>query len=403
MAQIKNKVEYLPIEDVYEYEGNPRTIKKADFERLKKSIKDNPDYFEARPLIISNQTGKNVIIAGNQRAKAAVDLGLKEVPAVIIKGLTYEREREIMIRDNVNNGEWDMDVLANDWDTQELTDWGVNVDWDEPEQEVVEDEVPEVNESEPTDSVLGGVYQLGRHRLMCGDSTDAGSVAILMDGQKADMVFTDPPYNMGYTGAGFLHKGHVEYMQKRLEKIIDFDANTISWLAKSNIPSIFIFTSKDLVRDYLNIFKNYSYNILVWHKTGVAPFKASSWVPDIEYLLYFHQKGHKWNGDLPVAEYSKLYSSTIKEGRKDAGGDLHPTIKPQNLICRELKICSDENDIILDLFGGSGSTLIACEQLGRKCYMMELDPKYCDVIRKRYWKFKTGSEEGWQDGTKAIR
>ena len=123
---IKNKVEYLSIEDVYEYAGNPRTIKKADFERLKKSLKDNPDYFEARPLIVSNRTGKNVIIAGNQRAKAAVDLGLKEVPVVILEGLTYEREREIMIRDNVNNGEWDFDILANEWDIDDLEKWGVD-------------------------------------------------------------------------------------------------------------------------------------------------------------------------------------------------------------------------------------------------------------------------------------
>lgn len=110
--EIKNKVVYLPIEEVFEYTNNPRTIKKSDFERLVKSLKDNPDYFEARPLIVSNRTGKNIIIAGNQRAKAAMKLGLKEVPAVVLEGLTDERENEIMIRDNVNNGEWDFDLLA---------------------------------------------------------------------------------------------------------------------------------------------------------------------------------------------------------------------------------------------------------------------------------------------------
>lgn len=124
--EIKSKVQYLPVDEVFEYKGNPRTIKKADFERLKKSLKDNPDYFEARPLIISNRTGKNIIIAGNQRAKAAVEIGLKEVPAVIIKGLTYEREREIMIRDNVSNGDWDFDILANEFDIDDLEKWGVD-------------------------------------------------------------------------------------------------------------------------------------------------------------------------------------------------------------------------------------------------------------------------------------
>lgn len=354
------------------------------------------------------------IIAGNGIVESAANAGITRTRVVETTGdelvvvkridvvLDSKKGRRMAFADNATASadlEWDNENVKSELTKDDTDDWGVDIDWDEPE-EVVEDEAPEVDET-TADSELGKVYQLGRHRLMCGDSTNAEQVAILMDGKKADMVFTDPPYNMGYTGAGFLHKGHVEHMQKRLEKIIDFDANTISWLAKTDIPSIFIFTSKDLVRDYLSIFNNYSYNILVWHKTGVAPFKASSWIPDIEYLLYFHQKGHKWNGDLPVEDYSKLYSSTIKEGRKDAGGDLHPTIKPLNLICRELKICSDGGDIILDLFGGSGSTLIACEQTGRKCYMMELDPHYCDVIRKRYWKLTTGSEEGWQEGTKA--
>lgn len=122
--EIKNKVVYLPIDSIYTYERNPRTIKKADMDRLKKSIKDNPDYFEARPIIVSNRTGKNIIIAGNQRARAALELKMTEVPVVIMEGLSEERENEIMIRDNVNNGEWDMDALANEWDTQELTDWG---------------------------------------------------------------------------------------------------------------------------------------------------------------------------------------------------------------------------------------------------------------------------------------
>ena len=154
MATIKNKVEYLPIEEVFEYKGNPRTIKKADFERLKKSLKDNPDYFEARPLIVSNRTGKNIIIAGNQRAKAAVELGLKEVPAVIIEGLTYEREREIMIRDNVNNGEWDFDILANEWDTTELTDWGAPVkQFDDIDFDNIESNADRVTEKKPIKAV----------------------------------------------------------------------------------------------------------------------------------------------------------------------------------------------------------------------------------------------------------
>lgn len=153
---MSKEIVYRKLTELTKLLNNPRTIKKDDMERLKKSIKDNPDYFEARPIILSNRTGDLVILAGNQRYEAAKALKMDEVPTFLIEGLTEEREREIIIRDNVSNGDWDMDALANEWDTQELTDWGLDLDWDEPEQEVAEDEAPEVNDSEPVDSVLGG-------------------------------------------------------------------------------------------------------------------------------------------------------------------------------------------------------------------------------------------------------
>ena len=127
MKQIEHHVEYRAIKDLHELEGNPRIIKKDQFERLKQSIKDNPDYFEARPLILSDRTGELVILAGNQRYKAAKALGLDEVPTVLLSGLDKEREREIIIRDNVELGDWDFDILANEWETDDLEDWGVDV------------------------------------------------------------------------------------------------------------------------------------------------------------------------------------------------------------------------------------------------------------------------------------
>ena len=125
MKTTTHQVEYRAISELNELEGNPRTIKKDDFERLKKSIQENQDYFEARPIILSDRTGKLVIIAGNQRYKAAKAIGLTEVPTVLLSGLTEEREREIVIRDNVENGEWDFEILANEWDIESLQDWGV--------------------------------------------------------------------------------------------------------------------------------------------------------------------------------------------------------------------------------------------------------------------------------------
>lgn len=395
-----SEIVYRRLKDIKKLPNNPRTIKKDDMERLKKSIKDNPDYFEARPIILSNRTGELVILAGNQRYEAAKALKMDEVPTFLLEGLTEAREREIIIRDNVSNGEWDMDLLANEWDTQELTDWGVDITWDEPEQEVIEDEAPEVNEGEPADSVLGGVYQLGRHRLMCGDSTDAGSVAILMDGQKADMVFTDPPYRMEAQGGSSQWVGRqAAKLGESIKELCDFDPKKFLELLEnmfSNKINAYIFCNKDLVPDYLNwALKNkFAFNILFWKKPNALPLGGQH-RPDVEYLLYF-RKNATWNDGKDGVTYSKC----LEFGRDHS--TPHPTMKPIELICNELKISSNNGDNVLDLFGGSGSTLIACEQLGRKCYMMELDPRYCDVIRKRYWKFVTGSEEGWQDGTGKI-
>ena len=134
MKKLENKAEYLPLSELVKLENNPRTIKKADFEKLKESIKSNPDYFEARPIICSDRTGQNVILGGNQRYEAAKALGLEEVPVIVLHGLDETREREIVIRDNVNNGDWDFDILANDWDTAQLEEWGLEVTYtgDEP-------------------------------------------------------------------------------------------------------------------------------------------------------------------------------------------------------------------------------------------------------------------------------
>ena len=191
-------MEYRKLEDLRKLENNPRKISSEDFQILVKSIKDNPDYFEARPLLLSDRTGELVIIAGNQRYDAAKALGLKEVPTYVLKGLTEEREREIVIRDNVNNGEWDMDKLAEEWGDLDLSGWGLDLELDEPEKEIEEDIAPELDEENPPLSKLGEVYQLGEHRLMCGDSTKFEDVEKLMNGKIASLLYTDPPYGVNY-------------------------------------------------------------------------------------------------------------------------------------------------------------------------------------------------------------
>ena len=190
MKQTEHQVEYRKLSDLHELKGNPRTIKRDDFEKLKTSIRNNPDYFEARPLILSDRTGRLVVLAGNQRLKAAKALGIAEVPTVLLSGLSEEREKEIVIRDNVSNGDWDMDILANEWDESALKDWGVDINWDTDTPEVTEDDVPDDEGADLIKLKPGEVYRCGNHRIMCGDSTCTADVSKLMGGVLADMVFT---------------------------------------------------------------------------------------------------------------------------------------------------------------------------------------------------------------------
>jgi DNA modification methylase len=282
-----------------------------------------------------------------------------------------------------------MDALANEWDTQELTDWGVDINWDEPDQEVVEDEAPEVNESEPAKSELGKVYKLGNHRLMCGDSTDAGSVAILMDGQKADMVFTDPPYGIsivgdnGKVGAENLAKNRV------YSKVIADDTTETAEKAYKVLKN---YSSKLIIwgGNYFINFLDFSDGWIIWDKRG--DINSNNFADGEMAWCSFH---------TPVRIYKQIWNGMIREGEHE--NRVHPTQKPVKMLGEILKDFTKDGEIVLDVFGGSGSTLIACEQLDRKCYMMELDPHYCDVIRRRWWKFThDGDEEGWEEGTPAI-
>lgn len=408
MKRVENVVEYKSVDELYHLGRNPRTISKENMDKLVKSIKDNPDYFEARPIICSDRTGKLVIIAGNQRLRAAGMAGLSEVPVVTLHGLSEEREREITIRDNVELGDWDFDLLANEWDTQELTDWGVDINWDEPEQEVVEDEAPEVNESETADSVLGRVYQLGRHRLMCDDSTDAGSVAILMDGSKVDIAFTSPPYNAGHTATESVMGKKSKYendddnkSQEDYRQLLD------NYLSICYDYAEYIFMNVQSLSNNKKALAGVMYDNLdkyadtiIWDKINAQPAMAHNVLNSrFEYIHCFSKKGTRAIGTI---DFRGTIDNIIAlpPQRSNEYSEVHNATFTLDFASWFIKNFSKES--VLDSFGGTGSTLIACEQLGRRCYMMELDPKYCDVIRKRYWKFVTGSEEGWQDGTKAV-
>lgn len=372
---------------------------------LEKSLRENG---AGRSILIDKD---NNIIAGNGIIEAAGSVGLEKVKIVETDGteiiavkrtdvrLDSKQGRKMALADNATASadlEWDEENLKSEFDEEELKDWGVDVEWQD-ETEVEEDEAPEVNENEPADSELGKVYKLGNHRLMCGDSTDAGSVAILMDGQKADMVFTDPPYNVAYEGGS-----------KKREKIKNDDIrdfrNFLELVYRNcyenmkDGASIYVCHSELERMNFTGAFEESGFklsSVIIWVKNNSTFSMNKDYKQKHEPILFgWKGAGHKW--------YGGNCEVTVWEIARPVKSELHPTMKPIELCVRAIKNSSKGAELVYEPFGGSGSTLIACEQLGRKCYMMELDPHYCDVIRKRYWKFTTGSEEGWQDGTKAI-
>lgn len=379
-SEVIHPVERFKVSKLTKHPNNPRILRDAQYQTLKKSIEDNPDLLEARPLILSNRTGKNIVIGGNQRLQVVKDLGWLTVPCVLFPDLTEEKEREIMIRDNVSNGDWDFDKLKADWDSTELNEWGLDVPWGdaEPDQVVGQTDADETPEVQPVPvSVTGDLWVLGDHRLLCGDSTDADQVAALMNGEKADIVFTDPPYGINVLGSDSSIGGNKISKAKKYHDIIG-DSSTetakkfYETCKKIGIENYIIFGG-----NYFTDFVPPSMCWIVWDKQNTGDFA------DVELAWTSYKKAAKL--------YKFMWNGIVRSGdRKDElSSRVHPTQKPVGLF--EAIFKDFEFNSCFDGFLGSGSTLIACEKTGRKCYGLELSKDYCDVIVRR-WQDFTGRQ-----------
>lgn len=368
----------VKVSDVKLNPNNPRLIKDDKFKKLVQSIKDFPEMLNIRPIVVNKDM---IILGGNMRFRACKEAGIKEIP-VIITDLSEDKQREFLIKDNTSGGEWDWDMLANEWDTEELEAWGLDLPvFDIKEEASAEEDNYKVPDTIETDIVLGDLFEIGDHRLLCGDSTDSDAVAKLMDGKKADMVFTDPPYKIETEGGC---KGSIGQGLKKQGDSIEFIANfepteflqVLPLIFDKNKLNAYIFCNKELLPDYLVWARDsgYSFNVLIWKKPNAIPI-GDSHRPDIEYLLLF-RKSAIWNNGLKDVNYSRC----LEYGRETG---LHPTMKPIELIANEMKISSNLNSLVFDFFLGSGSTMVASHQLNRKCYGIELEPKYCQVIVDR--------------------
>jgi DNA modification methylase len=284
--------------------------------------------------------------------------------------LTEQQQREFIVKDNVGFGEWDWDVLANEWDNQQLEDWGLDLLPFE-EEDVLEAKEDDFDTTPPViaETVLGDLYEIGEHRLLCGDSTDSDQVAKLMDGEKADMVFTDPPYGVDYEGINNDDRGGLEDLLR--------GAFSNMMVSTNNGGSFYCFHSDKCSDIFSKIYREFCHfsSMIIWAKESIV-LSQTDYQSKHEPCMYgwFDNGTHKWYSDR------KQESVWIAKSKREEG---HTTPKPIEIITKALNNSSKVNHLILDLFLGSGSTMVAAHQLKRKCYGMELDPKYCDVIVKR--------------------
>lgn len=393
---------------------NPRYLKGEEHDKLKKSLKDSPELLQYKPLMVyAAEGGKFVVICGNMRLRICQELhnegveGFDALPCFVLnKDVPIAKIKEYAIKDNVQAGNWDWDELANgDWEVDDLQDWGVDCSFltdtrpveEMSERKETEDDAYDESEHEiEAKCKLGDIWQLGRHRLMCGDSTDASQVAKLLGGTNIQLYLTDPPYNVAYGYDGTATEGHrkdgLVVLNDKMDndKFEEFLTNAFN-AANANMEkgaSFYIFHSdgysywfrKALINTVdLELREN-----LIWVKNSMVLGRQDyQWRH--EPCLYGWKKGasHNW--------FSDRKQTTVMEFDRPTKSVEHPTMKPIPLFAYLIQNSSQEGWNVYDSFGGSGTTVMACEQLDRNGFLMELDPHYCDVIINR-WETYTGKK-----------
>lgn len=389
------EIKTVKISEVKANPNNPRLIKDDKFAKLVQSIKDLPQMLDIRPIVVNKDM---IVLGGNMRLKACKEAGLKEVPIIVADNLTEEQEREFLIKDNVGFGEWAWEELQSDWNVEQLEEWGLDIPKEKLRELDCEEDDFEVKLPDNPLTVLGDLYEIGQHKLICGDSTQTDTFLKLMEGEMGDLSLTDPPYNVAYEGKtkDALTIENDDMSNDDFYKFLyDFYSAQNSFIKKGGCWYVWHADSEGMnfrkaMLDAGILLKQN----LIWVKnTFVMGRQDYQWkhepclegvnIDDYEELreyepcLYGWKKGgsHFWKGGRK--------QSTILDFDKPSRNGEHPTMKPIMLFGKIITNSSKQGEIVCDAFGGSGTTMVACEQLNRKARIVEYDPKYCDVIVKR--------------------
>jgi DNA modification methylase len=398
MARPKLAWTTRPFADLVFPDWNPRTIKEPAFKELVRGMKADPDFLSARPVIVSTRTGEAVVVAGNMRARAAKEAGIEPIPC-IEGNLTERKEQEWGLLDNMHRGEWDFDKLF-----AMPADLLKDVGWSDKEIQKLVDGHTEAEEDgydpdaakPPARASRGDVWLMGRHKVMCGDSTDAGDVARMMDGKKAGLFLTDPPYGVDYgeknrslnkNDGGNRIETDIENDGGGSDKIREIVGSAFknAFDACSDGACIYSFAPQGgdqmmmmMMMMMMEANWNKKMHQLIWKKNNHVLGRVDYSYIHEPIIYSWKPGGHRFFGG---------FQTSVLEFDRPQKAKLHPTMKPIELLAKLITNSSETDSTVLDLFLGSGSTLIACEQTGRTCYGMEIDPHYVDVICDRFEKF----------------